>query len=128
MNASSRSISARTRGRGWARDHQRQAGEQHRDGQQLAHGGAGIQEAEEGVGLAEQLAHAAGDGVADQEGAGEEAEARADGLTPGQQPQQGEQQQPLHQGLVELAGVARLGAGLGEDHGPGQPVRRRAAP
>src|SRR6185312_14520003 len=56
------------------------AGEQHRERQPLAHGRAGGEEAEEGIGLAEELDDNAGERVAGEERAGDQTAPTADGL------------------------------------------------
>src|SRR5687768_15571279 len=105
-----RSLKARAPRAAIAPGDERQAGHDHRQREQLAHGQAAEQEAEMDVGLAEQLGDAAREAVADQERAHQAAVGAGLARSTGEPRHDREQHDPLEQGLVELARVARLGA------------------
>ena len=104
MKASSRSISPAARPPAARRADQPDADQHHRHRQHLPHRGPARQEAEEGVGLAEELADDAGDAVAHQERAGQPAEPhRARARRARQRVEHDEQHQAFQQRLVDLA-------------------------
>src|SRR5258707_2460149 len=85
----------------------------------LSHGEAEGEEAEECIRLAKELRNDAGNAVADEEDAAQRARPLAD---PGQALQpfyDDEQDDPFKDGLVELAWVARQRAAIRKDHPPG---------
>src|SRR6185436_8526860 len=93
----------------------RRAARDHREAQPLTHGEAEREEADEGVGLAEELGEEAQAAVTQQEHGGNLPRRPRLRREP---PQEGEQHQAFQPELIELRRVARLVAGARELHAP----------
>ncbi len=101
---------------------EQQAADHHDQAEALAHRHQPEQKTDLRIGLPELLDHHPQHPIGNQK-QGENAAVRPSSpLLPGpalHRPQQRKQDQPLEQGLVELGGVARHRAAVGEDHAPG---------